>query len=104
MDTVTGLSLIDSAGSAVTSLGRFIPKPRTSGASFTTTIQNIGKSLVGLSADAAGLSGELDPLYQNLIQMQLDAQKQMLLMSTVSNIEKTRHETQMVAARNIRVG
>ena len=104
MDSITGLSLINSAGSVVSSLGRFIPKPRTSGASFTTTIQDIGTSLVNVGAAATGLGGELDPLYQGLIQMQLDAQKQMLLMSTVSNIEKTKHETQMVAARNIRVG
>ena len=67
-------------------------------------MQGVGNTLAGVGASAASLAGDLDPLYQSLIQMQLDAQKQMLLMTSISNIEKTKHETQMVAARNIRVG
>lgn len=50
-----------------------------------------------------GLSG-VDPLYIDLINRQIEVQQQLQLVSFESNIEKSKHETQMAAVRNIRVG
>ena len=101
MDSITGISLINTAGSVVSSLGRFIPKPRTSARSFSTVVQDVGSTL---SDAGSSLVGGLGSDLSGMLQLQIEAQKQMLIMTTVSNIEKTKHETQMVAARNIRVG
>ena len=48
--------------------------------------------------------GEIDPLYTDLINQQIAVQQQLQLVSFESNIEKSKHETQMAAVRNIRVG
>ncbi len=89
---------------------RFIPEPHTS-PSFN-VIREAARSIAGvasnLSSNAGGILGSIAPemngQFQDLISLQLDAQKQMMLVSMVSNIEKSKHETQMSAVRNIRVG
>jgi hypothetical protein len=47
-----------------------------------------------------GVQGE----YAELLNKQIEMQQQMQLVSMFSNIEKSRHETQMAAVRNIRGG
>lgn len=83
---------------------RFLPEPQTS-SSFH-IIREAARGLAStLSSGAVGtLAPEIGGQFQDLISLQLDAQKQMMLVSMVSNIEKSKHETQMSAVRNIRVG
>ena len=50
------------------------------------------------------LSSGIDPNYENIINQQMELQRQMLLVTLHSNTEKTRHEIQMAPVRNIRVG
>jgi hypothetical protein len=46
----------------------------------------------------------VEPIYQDLLDKQIEIQLQMQLVTLESNIEKSRHETQMAAIRNIRAG
>lgn len=89
---------------------RFIPEPQTS--STFGMIQDAARGFASvasaISSNAGSALGTIAPemggQFQDLISLQLDAQKQMMLVSMVSNIEKSKHETQMAAVRNIRVG
>lgn len=83
------------------SLGRFIPEPKSSaGLSF----GGVLKSLGGLASGVAGSVAGINPEYMDLLQKQMEVQTQMQLISMHSNIEKSKHETEMAAIRNIRVG
>lgn len=81
------------------SLTRFNPEPR-SRSTFSDALSTIGSAATGLPG---GLS-DVDPLFGSLIKEQLEAQRQMQIVSFISNNEKSKHETQMAAIRNIRVG
>lgn len=96
---------INQASIATSEGYRFIPAPETS--STFDTIMNIVRGISGMipsSSVLGGASGEIGSQYQDLITLQLEAQKQMMLVSMVSNVEKSKHETQMAPVRNIRVG
>lgn len=82
-------------------LGRFIPEPRSRAGQFFRALVTGAGSALGRGASA--LTG-MQPDYAELINRQIEAQQQMQLVSLESNIEKSRHETQMAAIRNIRVG
>lgn len=87
---------IDTAG-----LGKFIPEPRSRLAlDFGALMRGIG-AIAGRAV--SGLGG-IDPGYMELINKQIETQQQLQLVSMESNIEKSKHETQMAAIRNIRVG
>lgn len=84
------------------SLLRYAPEP-----------QSAWRSVLGTAASAAGsvfqgVSGGsslgIEPQYASLIQEQIHQQTQMQLVSLVSNVEKSKHETQMSAIRNVRAG
>lgn len=77
---------------------RFVPAPKT-GSTFDGILNIIG-GVANAMVQNAGIGGD----YQGLIAMQLEAQRQMMLVSMVSNVEKSKHETQMAPVRNIRVG
>lgn len=79
---------------------RFIPAPRTK--STFDAVLDVMSGIAGNIAKTAGLGVGGD--YQGLITVQLEAQKQMMLVSMISNVEKSKHETQMAPVRNIRVG
>lgn len=81
-------------------LTRFVPQPKTS---FGQTLINTIRGVAGVASGALGYSG-IQPEYTQLIQQQLEVQKQMQLVSLISNVEKSKHETQMAAVRNIRAG
>lgn len=57
-------------------------------------LSNIGQS---------NLSG-VDSQYSEIIKQQMEMQRQMLLVSMHSNLERTKHEIQMAPVRNIRAG
>lgn len=87
-------TIVDSNG-----LGRFIPEPKTSASvSFRTVLSGAAALIKGGVGAATGV----EPLYQSLLDKQIEMQLQMQLVTLESNIEKSRHETQMAAIRNVR--
>jgi len=85
------------AGPVLTS---FAPEPRSrNGIGFGGILRNLSGDSYG-----GGIGGSIDPVYSDLIAQQIQAQQQMQLVSFISNIEKSKHETQMAAIRNVRVG
>lgn len=87
--------------SGLTSIERFSPEPRSrNGLDFGGILKNLG----GAITDGVSTMGGIDPMYIDLINRQIEVQQQMQLVSFESNIEKSRHETQMAAIRNLRVG
>ncbi len=79
-------------------LSRYLPEPSGSGGLFS-------KLLAGAaSLGSVFAGGSLDGTYAALLNQQIQAQMQMQLLSFESNIEKSKHETQMAAIRNMRVG
>ena len=81
---------------------RFIPEPKTTaGISFRGALSTVGS--LAKSFMPAGLSG-IDSPFSDLISQQMYWQTQMQLVSLYSNVEKSKHETQMAAIRNVRVG
>lgn len=95
---VTGRTgaIIDTGG-----LGRFIPEPKSRLAPSFSGILNGVRSLMGSAASSAL---GINPDYQDLLNKQIEVQTQMQLVTLESNLEKSRHETQMAAVRNVRVG
>lgn len=91
---------IDPINNAALPLGEFQPEPETTARlDFTGLLKMAG----GIANNvAAGEVPGLDAPYQELLNKQIEVQQQMMLMSMSSNIEKSKHETQMAAVRNIR--
>ena len=102
MDTISPIQAADVIRVGTSALGRFAAQPK----SFATTAFKSALAGVNALADAVTGSGTtgLNSDYADLIQMQIETQKQMFLTSMYSNIEKSKHETQMAAVRNVRVG
>ena len=97
--TGPGVSSLTIDGSNLT---RFIPEPT---GSFGNFLQGIVKTVTtAVTGGADPLLGQIDSKYQAFIEAQLHAQEQLQLVSLYSNIEKSKHETKMVAIRNVRVG
>ena len=86
------------------SLDRIPPKPPTS-VGFSAAMGWV-KNMLGSFADTTtGLTGSgLNGDYSSLLAAQMQMQKEMMVVSMISNVEKSRHETQMAPVRNIRVG
>lgn len=79
---------------------QYLPEPAINGVGMLKDTLKIASNITGSvnPIDFGGL-GE----FKDLIQMQLDAQKEMQQTSMLSNIEKSKHETSMAPIRNIRV-
>lgn len=85
------------------SMIRYAPEPRsTVGKLFqaaTTTVANVataaltGNPMLDSAAD-----------FQQLIQTQIQVQRDMQLYTMISNLERSKHETEMAPVRNMRVG
>lgn len=91
-----GLALNDS------NLLRALPEPRNSLASWSGSLLSTGASLASSlvpGGDVLGMNNLTD-----LLNMQIQIQRQMQVISMASNIEKSRHETEMAPIRNMRVG
>lgn len=88
-------SIMGSVSNSV--LSRIMPEPK-SNYSFSNILTNIKDSILGTGSSVVGI----DSQYADLISKQMEMQEQMMLVSMVSNIEKTTHETKMAAVRNIR--
>lgn len=82
-------------------IGTFIPEPKTSsGVTFGGVLKGVVSAVSSAIPGAAGIDGGS----LELINKQIEVQQQMQLVSLVSNVEKSKHETQMAAVRNIRAG
>lgn len=94
-------SLIDSG----VRLSRFIPIPKHQ-TNFNQIINGIGNVAKGAINTASSLvnstGGNIDPMYQEFLDKQIQHQEQMLHVSLASNVEKVAHDTRMSAVRNIR--
>jgi len=89
-----GLNRLSSSGE----FARFTPQPKnTAGIGF----QDVLKAATSIAGTVAPVAG-LDSGYQALIAKQIEVQQQMQMMTMHSNIEKSKHETQMSAIRNMR--
>lgn len=95
MSDITNITLNSLADN---SLKRIMPEP-TSSYTFKNVFSAIKSVISDTSTPLLGINSE----YAELINKQMEMQEQMLLVSMVSNIEKTTHETKMAAVRNIRV-
>ena len=95
MSDITNITLNSLADN---SLKRIMPEP-TSSYTFKNVVSAIKSVISDTSTPLLGINSE----YAELINKQMEMQEQMLLVSMVSNIEKTTHETKMAAVRNIRV-
>ncbi|MCB0344217.1 MAG: hypothetical protein KDD66_03835 [Bdellovibrionales bacterium] len=97
VDTIiqTGMALASTAA-------RYLPEPATTGVGLFRDVMNAASSLGGSDKSALelGVSGE----FSHLINLQLDAQREMQQTTMVSNIERSKHESKMAALRNVRVG
>ena len=80
------------------SLKRIMPEPSSS-----YTFKNIVSAIKDVISDVSTPLTGINFEYAELINKQMEMQEQMMLVSMVSNIEKTTHETKMAAVRNIRV-
>ena len=78
-------------------LTRFAAEPRSGVSGF---FKNLLSTVTGSASQMVGIN----PEYAALINKQIETQTQMQLVSLYSNIEKSKHETQMAAVRNVRVG
>jgi hypothetical protein len=79
-------------------LARALPEPRSSLAQW-------GKAAVNTGMDAVGtLLGSGSSDLAGLINMQIQIQREMQMVSMISNIAKSQHEMEMAPVRNMRVG
>jgi hypothetical protein len=85
---------------AVTSLSRFIPEPKSSRAF---SWSNVLTKLTETAAQGVtgAYSGEMN--LNDLLTQQMAMQREMMIVSMISNVERTKHETQMAPVRNMRV-
>lgn len=91
---LTGLGL--SVGGSV--LARTLPEPRSSLAQWGRAAVNTGMDAIGTLVGSGG-----EDLTQ-LLNMQIEIQRQMQVVSMISNVAKSQHETEMAPVRNMRVG
>ena len=83
---------------AAADIARIAPEPESRLSSVFSSLGSVASGL--LTAGANSLVGSD---YSALITAQLQAQREMQVVSMVSNVEKSKHETQMAAIRNVRV-
>jgi hypothetical protein len=90
------------AGSGLT---KFMPEPASKLSAVFQSIYNAGLDIAKNVVAGTGTSlVGIEPQYAELIQQQLYAQDQMQRVSLISNIEKSKHESEMSVVRNVRVG
>jgi len=83
------------------SYARYAPEPR-SGGSFWTQARDALSFATSTVANLAAVPGAEQ--FQSLLQEQMRVQMVMQVVSMESNLLKSRHETEMAAVRNMRVG
>ncbi len=81
---------------------RYLPEPATSGVGLfkdvMDTVGTVGQAALGTAVPGLSDFGS----FEEMLALQLDAQKEMQTITMVSNIERNKHETKMTPLRNIR--
>lgn len=85
-------------GYAGSALNIIMPTPKSS-----LSFGGVLSAVKDAALEAAPGLAQIDDKYSPLLEKQLEMQEQMMLVSLVSNVEKTQHETRMAAVRNVRV-
>lgn len=95
------VSTLNGAAEVSAAAAKYLPEPATKGMGIfrdvVDLVSSVGEGVIGGIPTAA--TGD----YASLIQLQLEAQREMQTTTMVSNIEKSKHESKMSAVRNIRV-
>ena len=86
-------SAVHAATSGARVATRYLPEPLSRGVDFLTSLARSGR------LDTSAIPGDT----QELINRQIELQQEMLQVTLFTNLERTRHETQMAPARNIRL-
>ena len=81
---------------------RVAPEPRNSLGSWMQSVASAGLSVA--SSAVPGLSAVGGSEMQDLLNMQIQVQREMQIVSMFSNVERSKHETEMAPIRNMRVG
>jgi len=87
---------------------RYLPEPSSTGIGIFNDVVNVASKVVSTAGKVIGAEVGGVPLsssgdFSELLQMQIDAQKEMQSTTMISNVEKSIHESKMAAIRNIRV-
>ena len=81
---------------------RQLPEPRSAlgtwGKTLSSTVNGVAQAATSATSSLAG--GE----FGALLELQMQVQREMAAVSMVSNISKSKHETEMAPIRNLRVG
>ena len=84
---------VNAVAAGARSISRYMPEPVARGIDFV-------ESMAGANApDTSAISSNT----RELINQQIELQREMLQVTLFSNLERTKHETQMAPARNIRL-
>lgn len=89
------------AGGVSEETQRYLPEPATTKTGAFSDFMDVAGA-VG-SAAMAGVGGLMGGSAGGLIGAQLEAQREMMMITMISNIERSKHETKMSAVRNMRV-
>lgn len=93
MDGISLETAIDAVAAGARTATRFMPEPLTAGVDFLQSLARAGLGVGGLGDNP-----------QSIIDQQIELQQEMLQITLVSNLERTKHETRMAPVRNIRLG
>ena len=94
-------STLNTISSLVGTARQYLPEPASTGVGLFQDILGGVAKLTG--SDVGGVPMQTTGDFASLIQMQIDAQKEMQSVTLVSNLEKSHHESKMAAIRNVRV-
>ena len=93
MQGVSTERTIDSFVQGLRTFTRSMPEPVSKGVDFVGSLARAGFGVTGVGDSS-----------ESILQQQIELQKEMLQITLFSNLERTRHETKMAPARNIRLG
>ena len=84
------------------SLLRVAPEPKSSLGSWVSSVASTGLNIASAVIPGVDALGSQD--LTSLLNMQIQIQQQMQVVSMISNVERSKHETEMAPIRNMRVG
>ena len=93
MNSIVNEQAVDALVGAARAAARYLPEPVADGVDFVQSLMRAG------DLETGAISGET----RELIEKQIQLQQEMLQVTLLSNIERTRHETNMAPARNVRL-
>jgi hypothetical protein len=101
VENISGQTAVSASTLPDTSSGGF-------GNDFLAILKGVGSGLIGTVASSAiggavsSAVGGLPSEYDSLLQLQRQMQLEQLTVTTISNVDRSRHESKMAAVRNIK--